>query len=172
MLIVSQVAHVTKMLCWIAFLCQHPSLLSRGGKLSSEDGATGAASWSEIVLNLILEKGTPGEDAGEDVLTLTVVGHGHSVALLASASVHLSDSEACGLISLIGAHDSLGVDATGRQGLASGRSSEPNRACSSSVGHNAVDLTSVVGVSLLIQGNADELMRSDIGVEPVENLVR
>jgi len=139
--------------------------------LSSEDGAAGAACWSEIVLNLVFEKGTPGEDAGEDVLTLAVVGHGHGVAFLATARINLTDREAGRLVDLISAHDSLGVDAASWQGRASGRGREPNGSGSSSVGHNAVDLTGVVGVRLLVQGNADELMRSNIGVEPVEDLV-
>ena len=92
--------------------------------MSSEDGAAGAASWSKVLFNLVLEQGAPRDYASEDVLLLAVVRHRDGVAFLATGGVDNADGSASGFVDLFGAHDLKRVDATRGQALASSRGRE------------------------------------------------
>lgn len=123
--------------------------------MSSEDGAASAASWSKILLNLVLKKGTPRDDASEDVLLLAVVCHRGSVALLSTSGIDDTDGESCSLIGLFSAYNFERVNSARRQALSSRRGRQAQRVGASSVRYKAVDLGSVVWVRLFVQRDAD-----------------
>ena len=133
----------------------------------SEDCAL-AASWPDRFLDAVLKESTPGEDAAESVLLLTVVGGGADVALLTSARVDHAEGLSEGDLGLIVTHDSHIVK-TARRNLGR-RLRERDGVDTSAVSDDSIDLTRVVGMSTLMERNADKLMRRNELVKPVPHI--
>ena len=143
-----------------------------GGELGSENCAAAATGRPEVFLDLGFLEGAPGVDNAEDVLALAVVCGGHGVALLAASAVDDFKSLLDGTLGRFVPHNIHSVKATHREGLLGRGAGEHGWVRASGVGHEGSDLSSVVWMSLFVQGHAPELMWGDVAAKPLANLLR
>ena len=135
---------------------------------SSENCA--AASWAKALLDRVLQDGAPGVHDTEDVLSLRVVGGSDDVTFLASDFVDYYDSSADSVLGLFRTNDLHGVKAASGQGLSSESLGQSQGLRTSSMGDDRANLARVVGVHLLVERNADQLVWRNKSVEPLEYL--
>ena len=138
--------------------------------VGSENCAACAACRSEAILNGRLFQGTPRVDNAENIIALGVVGRSDDMAFLAAATVHDLDSEDRDLLVFLMANNLHRVETVDGESTAGGGVAELDGGGTGGVADESVDLAAGVGVGLLVERHADQLVGSDVLVEPGEDL--
>ena len=126
---------------------------------------------TEVLLELILVDGLPGDDHAEEVVPDSVIGGGHTVALLTATGVHDSESLLRENAGLLTAEAVKLVDTSSGEGASSGCLRKSGGDGTARVGDERADHARLVRVALLEQSDADELMRRNEVVEELLDVV-
>ena len=144
---------------------------SLGGSVLSENVAARAACGAKTLLDLVLKDGAPLEDDTEDISLLRVVGCRDKMAFLATAHVDFTKSLAGADVGVVIADDLHVVDTADREGTVCLRLTEESWVLAASVSNDCVNEAGSVGVRILVERNADQLVRRDVGVQELESHV-